>query len=721
LADSLFSELKRRNVFKVGIAYLMLAWVVVQVTESAVPAFGMPDWVNTVVFYFGIIGFPFIIFFSWVFEITPEGIKKESDIALEDSIVAHTGRKLDFITIGLLAIGMGYFFWESRFSRDVSLPEIAGNSTEENQKAVNDEAAGSSIAVLPFVNMSDDKANEHFSDGISEEILNVLAKIPKLHVTSRSSAFAFKDSKINISEVATKLGVKNVLEGSVRKSKNRIRITAQLIEAATDKHLWSQTYDRELDDIFEIQDEISSAIVASLKEKLGIKSNLKSSRSINVELYNEYLIGKQRQAKQTKEDLQASMTVFNDVINKDPKYLVPKIALVLASIQSERFADDHEQRDIAKKSTDVLVKKYLTTVSDENENLNEYYGVLGFYHLKRFQYEQAKFNLDKAIALNENYAEAYLWRADIHYENSQFLKMLADREKAYKLDPMSLEISRELAYDYRSFWRPDDAEKIIDKMFRLHPNHPDAYIARATNQSSHGRYAESTITLEKAVAAHPENNNFKDWLAWSYVVLDQREAAKNLNIDWTDFEFARRDADYELSQKLLKTGIEKDGIDEWLEPAADLYRESEQLDNLKTILEKQLSLFEKNNFPWRKRCFPHLIDNLKATGLNDGVGSMMAKCNEDTEQRVKAGYLCPCSWFRLVAYAILDERYEDAIKRAEEWLDNGDSDPRLKTDALFNKLKDHPKYPELLKRNEQQVQRQIRIYNKLSKDQVLST
>ena len=322
MAESLFSELKRRNVFKVGVAYLVLAWVVVQVTDTAVPALHLPEWILTAVFFFGVIGFPFAIFFAWAFEVTPEGIKKESEITPDESITAHTGRKLDFVIIGLLVVGMGYFIYESRFSSETEQGIVVESPSTEitSPKEVAQEPEGSSIAVLPFVNMSSDPEQEYFSDGISEEILNVLAKLPNLKVTSRSSAFAFKGSKINISEVAKKLGVNNVLEGSVRKFGNRIRITAQLIEAGSDTHLWSETYDRELVDLFAIQDEISAAIVEALKAKLGldVKVATRDMSKVNLDAHNEYLKGRFYIENRTEADLEKALAYFDKAIELAP-------------------------------------------------------------------------------------------------------------------------------------------------------------------------------------------------------------------------------------------------------------------------------------------------------------------------------------------------------------------------------------------------------------------
>jgi len=277
LSDSLFTELKRRNVFKVGVAYLVLAWVVVQVTDSAVPALHLPEWVNSFVFFIGAIGFPFALFFAWAFEITPEGIKKESDISPEDSISAHTGRKLDFIIISLLIAALGYFIWKSQLDNNIPVTSSSPQMKDTlDNKPVNfeDYINPASIAVLAFSDLSPNGDQEYFSDGISEEILNVLVKVSSLKVSSRTSAFQFKGTKLGIPEIANQLKVRHIVEGSVRKAGNTIRITAQLIDTKNDTHLWSETYDRPLDtsNLFAIQDEIANAIVEALKETLGLES-----------------------------------------------------------------------------------------------------------------------------------------------------------------------------------------------------------------------------------------------------------------------------------------------------------------------------------------------------------------------------------------------------------------------------------------------------------------
>ena len=278
---TLFSELKRRNVIRMAGLYLVGAWLITQVVSTLLPTFDAPPWVLRVIVLVLAIGFVPALVFAWVYEITPEGIKRESEIERHESITPQTGRRIDRAIMVVLAL----VFVVYAVDRLVLLPrreaahdaalrsELAGEAAKqdksvESANAVPEIDKDPSIAVLPMVNMSDDKANEFFSDGISEELLNLLAKVPKLRVIARTSSFSFKGTNTSIPAIAKALHVASVLEGSVRKSGDKVRITAQLIRASDGSHLWSDTYDRTLDDIFKVQDEIAAAVVAQLKIKL---------------------------------------------------------------------------------------------------------------------------------------------------------------------------------------------------------------------------------------------------------------------------------------------------------------------------------------------------------------------------------------------------------------------------------------------------------------------
>ncbi len=246
---SFFDELKRRNVFRVAFAYAIVAWLVLQVGDALAPALRLPDWVNTLLAYFLILGFPMALFFAWAFELTPEGIKKEKDVDRSESITHVTGRKLDFAIIGVLAIAVVYFIAEKIFWADDLATESQVNA---------------SVAVLPFVALSSGEDDGYFADGLTEEILNALAQLPQLQVMARTSSFFFKGRNLPVPEIAARLNVAHIVEGSVRRDGERVRITAQLIRASDGFHLWSQSYDRTLNDVLAVQEDIAENIAEVL-------------------------------------------------------------------------------------------------------------------------------------------------------------------------------------------------------------------------------------------------------------------------------------------------------------------------------------------------------------------------------------------------------------------------------------------------------------------------
>ncbi len=246
---TLFSELKRRNVVRVGIAYIVLGWVVLQVGDVLFDMFGAPTWVGKSLAAILLLGLPFACLFAWAFELTPEGVMKTADVDRSKSITHSTGRKLDLVIIGALVIALGYFIWERQFM------------VSPGPDAVLDK----SIAVLPFVNMSSDQEQEWFADGLTEEILNSLARTPDLLVASRTSSFQYKGRHEDVSTIAASLGVAHILEGSVRRGGDRLRVTAQLIRASDGFHLWSETFDREPEDVIAIQENVAIEIAKALE------------------------------------------------------------------------------------------------------------------------------------------------------------------------------------------------------------------------------------------------------------------------------------------------------------------------------------------------------------------------------------------------------------------------------------------------------------------------
>jgi TolB-like protein/Tfp pilus assembly protein PilF len=305
---SIWSELKRRNVVKVAVAYAIVGWLLIEVASTTFPMLRLPDWAATFVTVLLIIGLPVALLLAWAYELTPEGLKKERDVDRSQSITQQTGRKLDFLIIGVLGIAVVYFavdkfFWAEKSST------VSPALTEQ------------SVAVLPFVNMSADPDQEYFADGIAEELLNDLTKIRGLQVAGRTSSFSFKGQNEDLRVIGEKLDVANVLEGSVRKAGERVRITAQLVKAADGFHLWSETYERDLTDIFAIQDEIARAVASALSIALGVgQGDLSRGGTRNFDAYDAYLAGLPLSRQITPDGTVRAIEYLEKAVTLDPDY-----------------------------------------------------------------------------------------------------------------------------------------------------------------------------------------------------------------------------------------------------------------------------------------------------------------------------------------------------------------------------------------------------------------
>jgi len=327
---SFWNELKRRNVVRVAVAYVLVAWVGLQVVDFALEIISAPHWILQISALLAAIGFPAVLVFAWVYEVTPEGVKRETEVDRSKSIAPQTGRKLDRAIIGILVLVV-----ITLCVRLFIMPGVTPSAP------VAENAGGASIAVLPFEDYSENKDQEYFSKGIAEEILNLLAKTNSLRVAARTSSFAFASDDTDIRDIGRKLDVATVLEGSVRKAGPTIRITAQLIDVDSGYHLWSETYDRDFTDIFRIQDEIAASIIGSLKEHLlGVDDvAVVSERSANVDAYSAYLIGRERMALRTREDIVAGREQFEVALAIDPDFAPAHVQLAHAwlLLEQDRF------------------------------------------------------------------------------------------------------------------------------------------------------------------------------------------------------------------------------------------------------------------------------------------------------------------------------------------------------------------------------------------------
>src|SRR5437763_8065371 len=319
-----FAELKRRNVYKVAVAYVVVAWLSIQAASILFPTFEAPAWVMKVFVAVLVLGFPIVLIFSWAFEITPEGIKRESEVEPNNSISRHTGQKIVALTIGLAVVAAGLLAFQL----------LRGTSHRKSANQPGDVRGMSekSIAVLPLVNTNGDPGNDYFSDGLSEELIAVLAKIPDLKIIGRNSSFLFKGKSNDSRTIGEKLGVANLLEGSVRKQGDRVRIVAELINAADGRAVWSETYDRELKDVFAVQSEIATAVTEQLKIKLlgaPAKSDAAPSND-NLAAYNALQQGTFYFRLSTEEGTRKSTEFYREAIRLDPNYALAHANLSLA-------------------------------------------------------------------------------------------------------------------------------------------------------------------------------------------------------------------------------------------------------------------------------------------------------------------------------------------------------------------------------------------------------
>ncbi len=271
--SSFFQELKRRNVFRVGLAYVVTAWLIAQAADLALDAFAAPEWVMKATLLMLLLGFPIALIFAWAFEKTPEGLKLEKNVDRSQSITSVTGKKMDrgiIIALGIAVVFLlvDKFYLQTPMS-DESAVGLSSQIDAAGTGSIEQAARAKSVAVLPFANMSSDPEQEYFSDGLADTVLDALAQVSDLKVAARTSSFAFRGKHQDIREIGRLLGVSTVLEGSVQKAGNRLRVITQLIDVNDGAHLWSQTFDRTDEDIFAIQDEISAAVVKALKVSLG--------------------------------------------------------------------------------------------------------------------------------------------------------------------------------------------------------------------------------------------------------------------------------------------------------------------------------------------------------------------------------------------------------------------------------------------------------------------
>ena len=447
-----FAELKRRNVYKVAIAYGVVAWLLMQIASQIFPFFEIPNWAVRLVVLLLIIGFPVALILAWAFELTPEGLKR-TEFADELPKKSARSRAWFYVVVIAGAISVGLFF--------------VGRYTAQNKQGGPAEVVTKSIAVLPFENLSHDPDNAFFADGIQEEILTRLSKIADLKVISRTSTQRFKSTPDNLLEIARQLGVANILEGSVQRSADQVRVNVQLIKAATDAHLWADTFDRKLTDVFAVESEIARAVADTLQAKLsGAEQSAIAARPTeNSEAHELYLRGRYFFGKRGADNLKRAIDYFNQAIAKDPNY-APAYAGIADSyaILSE---SPHESRADALNKARVAAEKALAL----DNKLAEAHVSRGLLFVEDLNLKAAEQEYQRAIELNPNYAFAhYLFGFDVLTPLGDFDHAISEMNRAVELDPFSGIINANLGWCYLCARRYPEAVAQFRKAAELDPN-----------------------------------------------------------------------------------------------------------------------------------------------------------------------------------------------------------------------------------------------------------
>ncbi len=553
-----FAELKRRNVYKVAVAYAVVSWLLIQAASILFPTFDAPAWTMKIFVVVLVLGFPAALILSWAFEITPEGIKRESEVGPNESITRNTGRKIVALTVALGVVAAGLLAFQLLRPKD-SAPQVT--------TAVPRLAPEMSIAVLPFDNLSHDPENAYFSEGIQDEILTRLAKIAQLKVISRTSTQRFKSSGGDLRQIAQQLGVANILEGSVQKVNDQVRVNVQLIKADTEAHLWAEVYDRKLTDIFAVESEIARTVATTLQAKLtGSAEHVLASRPTeNPEAHQLYLKGRYFWNRRTEENIATARSYFQQAIEKDPSYALAYAGLADCYGLMPIYANNPPKEDIQRA---MAAARRAIALDD---TLAEAHTSLGNAFLDDLQFAAAEVEFRRAISLNPNYATAHQWFGEGLVAQGRFEEALAEVKQAHDLDPLSLIINTVYGSILNETGRPDESVQQLQRTLEMDPSFSVATFMLGQVWESRGDFKQAAAYYEAAWAAnhHPIRDAV---LACLYVRMGKEPAARKILDDLTSraqHEYVQSYAlalvhlalgDKETAMRLLEKAYEERGI-----------------------------------------------------------------------------------------------------------------------------------------------------------------
>lgn len=488
----LLDELKRRNVIRVAVAYVVASWVLLQVADLVIDNIEAPGWVMQVFMLFLALGFPLVVMFSWAFELTPDGIKRESEVVRSESITRQTARKLNRLTIGLLVLVLVVI------GIDRMLPRVDQQSGSATEAAGTSDGEARSIAVLAFEDMSPGGDQAYFAEGISEELLNVLAQIPDLKVAGRTSSFAFKDQNRDLREIGEILDVDHILEGSVRTSGTRVRVTAQLVKADDGFHLFSKNYDRELTDIFEVQDDIAREIGNALRSAILGGESVDPIAPTSMAAYDRYLRARQWIHTRDRTLMEQASTLLDEALEIDPDY---PPALAQKALVTLLLSDSGgSYGDIPLAEAHRIARPLLDRALDLDPNLAEGHAILGLLlgQASVESSEEAIVSLRRALAINPTMTNANNWLATEISDSASMGESRRLYEIVVQHDPLYTPAFNNLMFQYMQVRGLDKADSLIRRVQRITGDSPSVRFARGSLAMASGDLSTAISELEEA-------------------------------------------------------------------------------------------------------------------------------------------------------------------------------------------------------------------------------
>jgi len=539
-----FSELKRRNVYKIAVAYIVAGWALSQGIAQVFPVFDVPNWIIRLIVLLIIIGFPIALILAWMFELTPQGIKRTEDVDLVAAAQQPKKRTWIFVVIIGALVSIGLFFL-GRYSAFNGAPRQDASAARTEAATVSNK----SIAVLPFDNLSRDPDNAYFCEGVQDEILTRLAKVADLKVISRTSTQHFKSAPEDLGEIAKKLGVMHILEGSVQKAGDQVRVNVQLVNALNDAHLWAETYDRRLIDIFSVESEIAKAIVESLQAKLtrSEQSSIAKAPTADPEAYELYLKGRFFWNKRSGVDLRKAIDYFNQAVAKDPNYALAYAGLADSYMLLPNYGGTSARESIAP------ARSAITKALALDDSLAEAHASLGLLDTLELRLERAVGDFERAIELKPNYATAHHWLMLGQLSLGRFDQAIAEGKRAIELDPLSLIINADYAWAYACAHRFDEAEKQARKTLEIDPRFFLAHYYLGGILQRKGRLDEAIPEFQKSVELNDDAYSIA-MLGQAYARNGQKDEAQKILSRLTDEAKSRYVAPYASAVLYLGLG-----------------------------------------------------------------------------------------------------------------------------------------------------------------------